>query len=364
MESATTNGSCQPNIRLTYPLPGDEAGGCLFVFGNRNASKLVFASGGFPDDHQVLAAVAATLAAHHDCLVGVVCVPGTDDRPERPWQSHPRDGFRLSQITNIYHEAVKVLRSHSTNSQAKMVYLLHDWGSFFGLQLANRNLDSEGTSTQRLYAPYRIVILDLIFGPHPSQRAELPKKLPRPPLVRFVYLKVVEVFYRVMFALCYIGFYYLGSKAAAAWFKLCSAVAIPLQLSPGSPEDNAYVTQKNLEHVTYMCYLYYYLCKSIITLNAKEFDGMHMPPLELVPVLFLYGSRKNANFHPESTVAVLENDMQRGGASRVVAVENAGHWIHLQQPEVCMKEIGRFIDELKVVGQTTRDRKHKPLEEG
>jgi pimeloyl-ACP methyl ester carboxylesterase len=68
-------------------------------------------------------------------------------------------------------------------------------------------------------------------------------------------------------------------------------------------------------------------------------------PLDLTqtPVLYLYGADKPIFLQPPESIALLNREHQQGNRSRVVKVENAGHWLYLQQEEKCFQEIVKYL---------------------
>ena len=58
----------------------------------------------------------------------------------------------------------------------------------------------------------------------------------------------------------------------------------------------------------------------------------------------MYGLDKNIHFHDPNTMEWLEKQCQKEGSkSKIMAVEKAGHWLYLQQPELCYEEAKKFV---------------------
>ena len=57
----------------------------------------------------------------------------------------------------------------------------------------------------------------------------------------------------------------------------------------------------------------------------------------------MYGTEKRVMFHDKDAVGVLEKEAADGQKSNAVAVEKAGHWLYLHQPDVCFKEVSKFV---------------------
>mmetsp|Transcript_34510 Transcript_34510/g.81494 ORF Transcript_34510/g.81494 Transcript_34510/m.81494 type:complete len:84 (-) Transcript_34510:150-401(-) len=64
-----------------------------------------------------------------------------------------------------------------------------------------------------------------------------------------------------------------------------------------------------------------------------------LPPLSRCPVLYLWGEEKNTMFHTAEAVALL-NSMK---GCRAVAVPDAAHHLHLQQPDAVWARVCPFV---------------------
>ena len=56
------------------------------------------------------------------------------------------------------------------------------------------------------------------------------------------------------------------------------------------------------------------------------------------PTLFIYGKEKNVAFHTQKQL-----DQIREGGGRVLAVGDAGHWVHHHQEDICFDAIKDFV---------------------
>ncbi len=101
----------------------------------------------------------------------------------------------------------------------------------------------------------------------------------------------------------------------------------------------------SLFRLAYMSYPYLNLWRAILSGKVKSVFLNCFLPLDLkqTPVLFLYGADKLFFFHDEKELALLNREQQQGNRSRVVKVENAGHWLYLQQEEKCFQEIVNYL---------------------
>ncbi len=131
----------QPRKIVTYPISGDEKGGALYIFGDSTSSRIAIMSAGFPDDQSIFCPLASRLAKETGTLVGVTCIPGFDDREDKSWTTHKKEGYTWDEMVHAFREAVKVLRSESTFSstktsektKAELVGIFHDWAVVPGL---------------------------------------------------------------------------------------------------------------------------------------------------------------------------------------------------------------------------------------
>ena len=84
---------------------------------------------------------------------------------------------------------------------------------------------------------------------------------------------------------------------------------------------------------------------SVFTCNVKAFKYASMPmDLKRTPLLYLYGTEKRVQFHGDICVKVLEREEKEGRSlSKVVAVEDAGHYLYVQKFDVCFDEVETFL---------------------
>jgi pimeloyl-ACP methyl ester carboxylesterase len=349
----------KPDKKITYAIPHEEEGGCLFLYGKRDAAHIVLTCAGFPDDHGSFGPLAQRLAKESNCLVGVTCLAGFDDRPEKPWRSHHKEGFTFLEMVASLHEAAKVLRAHSTNPKAKFTAIFHDWGSLVGLMFTNRalRLERDDSSAGHAFTPDQVVLFDVCLGAHPkATNVPVP---PRKSILYVLYDLSVQVAYRGLLALCFLLQNYVSSQMAANLFSYGFILLNFLRLSPVRAIDNKLSSvapsskgaKDHLHRITYMAYPYYYLWKVILTGRmVEDLIGAHLPKdLTTTPVLYLYGLDKNIHFHQDDGLCLLQHEHEQGRRSNAIAVKEAGHWLYQQQAEYCFAQVDAFIQELQSV---------------
>jgi hypothetical protein len=362
MAESTTS---KPDKKITYAIPHEEDGGCLFLYGKPDAAHIVLTCAGFPDDHGSFGPLAQRLAKESNCLVGVTCLPGFDDRPEKPWRSHHKAGFTFLEAVASLHEATKVLRAQSTNPEAKFTAIFHDWGCLVGLMFTNRALkmcsqeqndNSSKEQGQHAFTPDQVVLFDVCLAPHPKAT-----KVPVPPRRSIQYILYdlsVQVAYRLHLALCFLLQRYRFHQMATHLLEFGFSLLNLLHLGPVRAIDNklssVVIARSDAnamdykERLAYIAYPYYYLYKVVLTGNMKtQLAGAHLPQdLTATPVLYLYGVDKNIQFHQDNGVCLLQQEHEQGRSrSNAIAVQEAGHWLYQQQAEYCFAHVNAFIQE-------------------
>jgi len=337
----------KPDKICSYPIPHDDTGGSLHLFGNVNAPHLVIMCPGFPDDHSVFHPLAARIASTCNCLVGVTCLPGYDDGayPDRAW----KDGFSFIEWASCVREAVKTLRKQSVSKDAKLTGIFHDWGCLTGVMYTNQAIFADSKEL----IPDQVVLFDVLATPHPKE-TNVPKV--DVPKLQQAYIGLVLFSYQIVFANTWLLQRYVSDYLAAAHLGLGSLLLFILRLNPISLQDYTHaipIFRYRLFQAMYMAYPYFNLWKVIFTGKIREtFPGAYLPrDLERTPILFLYGGSKNAPLHKFNSLALLEQEWKMGNRSRAVCIEKAGHWLYLQEPDTCFENVKTFLEELVPVSR-------------
>mmetsp|Transcript_35794 Transcript_35794/g.75374 ORF Transcript_35794/g.75374 Transcript_35794/m.75374 type:complete len:346 (-) Transcript_35794:285-1322(-) len=335
-----------PRKIVHYPIPGDAKGGALLLYGSENAKHMALMSAGFPNDHNVFVPFAFRLAKEADTLVGLTCLPGYDDRKDKPWVDHKknkRDGYSLDEMAICVGEAAKALRAESTcPTKAKFTGIFHDWGVVAGSLWSNRAI-ADGSDI----LPDDLVYFDVLAPPHPST-PDLPADDAIPSFGRLL----VRHFYQYVLAFSFAAQRYIGDRLAIM-ILLGGMIPTALGLRLASKHDEGarkMLGSPNISHLIYMGYPYYHMIFSTSIMNVVRWKihKIYTMPQDLskVPVLYMYGTEKATKFHTDQSVKVLQREQdEKRGKSKAVAVDGAGHWLYKQKADECFNCVVEFMKE-------------------
>ena len=299
--------------------------------------------------------LAARLAAETSCLAGVICIPGFDDRPEKPWQSHQIDGYSFNEWVAALREAVKALKEYSTvssSSEKKLTGIFHDWGVVAGLMYTNHALrkvaapDDTGSTVDGLMMN-QLVLMDVLLSAHPKTPGMESIVVPAKSIFRRVYDSITTISYRIVLANGYFWQRYISQYLGLLQKNLGFSLLEMVGLSPMRKLDNKFWNVSTLDpfRVIYMAYPYYRLFQTMWTSSKRtQVYGAHLPiDVRKTPVLYLYGKEKNIMFHGEKEVLYLKNEKKLGMKSNAISFEKSGHWPYLSEPDECFKPIKEFM---------------------
>ena len=301
-------------IIVRYPIPGYECGGLLHIHGERTAKHVVLYCGGFPDSVEPFLPMAKRLAVsrgngdNDGCFVGVTCWPGFDDESYHRlnFRNFRREGFTFFDVTCCIREAAKQLfleynkttggvdfsTKKDEGNKPQFTVIFHDWGVLPGMMFVNRSI-MEGDEYFSERTPDRVVLLDVLLGPHESQ-------------TRFNHLSpytihelIVCLAYRGAAAYSFAMMRYISDSLGLATYAFLFALLKILRILPVRSIDETMLIERNtnLYHLVYMCYPYYYLFQTLI-LNKSSLSLGSLPfDLAKIPVLYLYGAEKTVVRH-------------------------------------------------------------------
>jgi pimeloyl-ACP methyl ester carboxylesterase len=333
---------------VAYSTPsGKQPNGKLCVFGDLGSPKTALLCAGFPDDHTVFLPFAKALSQEGNILVGVMCLPGFDDRPEDgvPWQSHPREGFSFDETAKAVREASKALKGISTHERPEFTGIFHDWGAVSGSIWAQQ-VEQEARDDASVLRPDKIVYFDVLVAPPRTAPAFIhPSDAPQPTLYHALcYL------YQVVLAICSFMQLYLPRQLAVAFvvpcfFLLVVAGVFPLYRFDIMSDRALYGDRKpGPLRMMAMSYMYRNLFTAIWSSSFLFPFNLH-EDWKATPILYLYGKKKRTMYHiPYSLVMLKREEAENRSLSKAVGLEGAGHFLYVHKQDECLKHVLEFVN--------------------
>ena len=332
---------------LSYSTPSGKPNGALHVFGDVSSPKMALLCPGFPDDQTVFLPLAKALSKD-GILVGVMCLPGYDDRPEDgvPWESHPRKGFSYQETAKAVREASKALQGVSTCRETpEFIGIFFDWGVMAGTIWAYR-LEQEAKDGAQVLRPNKIVFLDVLLG----TSSKMPDSIPRSavPQQLTLHQRLCRI-YMILLATSSAIQLHLSRRLAVAFTTISFYILyftgiFPLEMSDIKSRNAIYGDRMpgSLRCMS-MTYMYRNIFSNIFASKTGFRFGLHQD-WKTTPVLYLYGKLKNTQYHSNRSFAMLKREeAEKRSLSRAVGLEGAGHYLFLQKQEECLKHILDFI---------------------
>ena len=345
--SSLPTGVPKPDRVINYAANDKSA---LFLYGDLASSKIALMCPGFPDDHTVFQPFAKALSEEGGLLVGVMCLPGFDDREEVPWTSHKKDGYSYDEMTQAVREASKALRAASTHEKPELTGMFFDFGTFAGTQWASR-LEEEAkdaNASADLVKPDRVVFFDVILGPSPKAE-DIPTDIETPTTKEFVSGNL----YNFVFALGFLTQRYIA-KLLAPFVVFPPLILLtilgltPLYEFDTIATDPLYGDKKpglfRLFYLTYPYWNYIKVCWAEKSwAGPKKTITLHQD-WKATPILYLYGKKKKCYFHNFATLAMLEREeAEKRSLSKAVGVDEAGHFLFVTKHDECLKHVLDFV---------------------
>mmetsp|Transcript_90 Transcript_90/g.165 ORF Transcript_90/g.165 Transcript_90/m.165 type:complete len:339 (+) Transcript_90:40-1056(+) len=334
-----TNDTLPPPEKVVpYETVDGANGGALYLYGNTNAPNIAVCCAGYPDDHSIFQSFAFRLAKEGDCLVGVMCLPGFDDREEKPWTTHKYDGYTFDDMVISVRGAVKALRAASTHEDSKLTGIFHDWGVVPGSLWVNRVLEeAESPELQ----PDKMVYFDVLLPPHKVMKNDIPDA-PKPTLAR----TVVEIVYKIVLAISFLLQQYVSKILGVIFYSVGLVAMYILRLYPLYHVDDKVFSahQKHLNRTIYMAYPYWFLVKSVWNGTFWAYEMSLHKDLKKTPLLYIYGGNKRTHFHRNESVALLEREEREGRSdSKVICLEDDGHFFYVTNEDACLDAVVSFM---------------------
>eukprot|EP00548_Thalassiothrix_antarctica_P002455 CAMPEP_0194144140 /NCGR_PEP_ID=MMETSP0152-20130528/13220_1 /TAXON_ID=1049557 /ORGANISM="Thalassiothrix antarctica, Strain L6-D1" /LENGTH=351 /DNA_ID=CAMNT_0038843857 /DNA_START=139 /DNA_END=1194 /DNA_ORIENTATION=- len=318
--------------------------GKLCVFGEPSSPVMALLCAGYPDDHTVFLPFAKALSESKgkgNILVGVMCIPGYDDRPEDdlPWQNHPRKGFSFDETAKAVREAAKALRGVSTHKNPELVGIFHDFGvvpgSIWAKQLEQEAKDNPSVPLK----PNKMIFFDVL----PQCKGDKTG----PTLHQTLYYTYMLVFAFGSLLQTYVS-RYLAVAFVYPIFMLLSIIGIlPLYEFDYKLDEFNYkfFSDGGLLRSVHMMYMYRLVIVESWSKKTRAVITLH-ENWKAMPILYLYGKKKRSMFHTDASLAMLEREeTEKQSLSRVIGIEGAGHWFYVpeQKLEECCKYVADFI---------------------
>lgn len=341
--------------------------GAVYLYGNSSSDQIALCCAGFPDDHTIFQPFAELLAKRGNVFVGVMCLPGYDDRPDDgvSWTTHNPNGYTWSDWSDAVHNAVTVLRNESTYGNTKQppkfTGIFHDWGTIAGSIYMNRALTAGGggggEKEETAFAPDNVVYLDVLLGPSQQSTLPVPKQGEYTVANTTFKQRISEWLYRIVLAQSFWLQRYVSKYVAVINF-VCGFT--PLELFGLGPLykfdteccDTLYQTAKkprSLFRIMYMAYPYLQLFQRNAVFMTEA--TLHAD-WNKTPILYMYGTKKRTMFHDGQSIHMLQQQQQqqqklntRGSSSgcKVIPVHDAGHFLYVQKPDICVNSVLDFM---------------------
>jgi len=363
----------KPNKIVKYPVGkhDDNNRGALYLYGDPSCEKLALCCAGYADDHIVFQPFANELSLKGDdgVLVGVMCLPGYDDRPQDgvSWTTHNPDGYTFDDWSNAVRDAVNALRKESTFaggvSNTKFTGIFHDWGSLAGgtwmnrvlaeAEAKNRNNSNNKKEDNEYFKPNNVVYFDVLLSPSKSTNQTELVPCSSEVVSPSIKSNICRWLYRIVLANSFLLQRYISKYVAAVTFIVGFTLLELFGLGPLFPFDTESIEPlynkngpKSIFRIMYMAYPYWLLFQtSTMKTKMKEEFKLHENWKE-TPILYMYGIKKRTQFHDERSIKMLESGAQhKTSTSRVIAVEDAGHFLYVQKPKLCVDSVYQFMNE-------------------
>ena len=249
----------------------------------------------------------------------------------------------LSTITERYSSQKD---TSDRNVKIQLTGIFHDWGSYVGAMVVNR-------SNQLVPNYYhKVVYFDVLPAAHPKLR--IPREKPN------LWKSLILMSYTSLFALChsiqrYLSYWLAIPVSLIGYSALHVLGLLPIQMLDNITFLSDRPKEYTLRKIIYLQYPYYYLWGGFIRQGPKQFLKTTLSDATLpenvssdgTPVLYMYGTKKNAMFHDANTLAWLQqysfSQQQSSSSSAVILVDGAGHWLYRQKEDICYEAICKFI---------------------
>lgn len=322
----------------------------LFLYGDPSSSKMALLCAGFADDHTVFQPFAKALS-EQGVFCGVMCLPGFDDREDAPWTSHNPNGYTFDEMVQCLREAAKLLREMSTHESAEFTAIFHDWAILIANIWCQRlEEEAEGAAAPDPIQPDKLVLFDVLGKPSPKATNIPTENLEEPTIREFLARRI----YIYIMSLGFLVQRYVSRKLAPVVIIPLFLLLVVLGLVPSYKFDGESIeplygeNKPGIQRMMYMAYPYWGLIRHNGNLFAANlFAGnlfAHHLDWKAMPIFYLYGTKKITMFHDQDILKMLQNEEAEGRSlTRVVAVEEAGHYLYVQKQDECLKHVLEYM---------------------
>lgn len=276
-------------------------------FGKPDSTQIIVFLAGFPDNEtsawgDVLRHMTEDVR-YRDHRFICMCQPDFEDAPEtavKPW------GYSFDEILDLFHATIE---RRVPDAALKITLCVHDWGSIIGLLYENKY-------------PHRIerlICFDIGIGIMHGRQP-----------ICMVY--IIFVLYQVWWSFGYLVSQCCCYRLGDCIFKSYGAL-VPNCCQPTALD----ILPRKAEDVdVHMCYIYYHFWKTFFCHRSQ----LPVPAHPSCPILYLYGTNKNAMFHSQEFLDRIDGTPD----SKQVAV-NAAHWMTYGEPAIHVnREIDAFLE--------------------
>lgn len=295
----------------------------IFVAGSKSAERLVFFQAGYPDDQTAFVSLALRMAGENS-FVALSCMPEFDCDGSKQLQR--LGGYSFDEAALCFGQAVNALREEADSPDTPLTLVIHDWAVAPGIIWTNRCI-KEGTGV-----PAKLVLFDVLPSTF-SKPANSAREL------------FIHLLYRALFAFSFL-LSRLSGMLATVWCGLGMALIFGVLgrwLNPTGSLDGkkgkGASRGGDFAALPRMAYPYWHMFNEIAMGGALTKE-CRMPPIgKSLPMLYMFGINKNTMFHTDEDLAAI--DAAEG--CEQIGVQDAAHWLYLQQPDLCWKHLKRFV---------------------
>lgn len=278
------------------------------ILGAKVGSPYLVTLAGFPDDEfSGFKSILLEFSSTHRIVA--MCLPGFSYRLGSGPDSLPRWGYGLGALREAMHETFAAVCEEEEAFNQGYTLVVHDWGSALGLLYATKYPERI-----KEIISFDVGIMDTI-----SLRN-----------------KIVIMFYQLWFCASYFVAMTISRWVGQAMLMFFAIILMPL-VGP-CPHDSL---QRPIQEVDVRyCYMYWnfhFGRGGVLRGGLSDTLKARFPS---VPIFFMYGSKKNAQFHGPKFIKKIEETP----GCRVKSYDDVGHWLQeSKHKDEIMKDMRDFM---------------------